>query len=185
MTNTVPSLTTSRLLLREWRDSDAPHFAALCADPEVMEHFPRPLDRAESDAVAIRIHDHFMQRGFGFWAVEIPGVVPFIGFVGLNHVSFAAPFAPAVEVGWRLACAYWGKGYATEAASAAIADGFERLGLQEIVAFTVPANRRSRAVMERLGMTRRGADDFDHPALPDGHRLRRHVLYRLASPGGS
>jgi len=119
--------------------------------------------------------------------VEIPAVAPFIGFVGLWTPSFEAHFTPAVEVGWRLAREHWGRGYASEAAEASVALGFGGLALEEIVAFTVPANFRSRRVMERLGMTHDPADDFDHPGVPEGHALRRHVLYRLARPdsGGS
>ncbi|HEY7851574.1 MAG TPA: GNAT family N-acetyltransferase [Caulobacteraceae bacterium] len=173
-------LRTSRLILRDWRDDDFPAFAAMGADPAVMAHFPALLDRAASDALAARIRAHHAAHGWGSWAVEVPGEADFIGYVGLQTVSFDAPFAPAVEIGWRLARAHWGRGLATEAARAALAFGFERLALPEIVAFTVPANARSRAVMERLGMTRDPADDFDHPRLAEGHPLRRHVLYRMA-----
>lgn len=176
---TVPTLATARLLLRPWRDADLEHFARLSADPRVMRHL-RPLpDRAASDAMAARVRAHFAAHGFGFWAVELPGAAPFIGFAGLAHVAFAAHFTPAVEVGWRLAPDFWGHGYATEAAAAAIEDGFSRLGLAEIVAFTVPANERSWRVMQRLGMARDPADDFDHPRVAPGDALRRHVLYRL------
>lgn len=170
---------TGRLILRRWRDEDLEPFAKLNADPEVMAHMPSLLDRAESDAFAERIGKQFDQHGFGLWAVEVPGVAPFVGFVGLAIPRFTAHFTPCVEVGWRLARAHWGKGYATEAARAALAFGFDQVGLDEIVAFTVPANTRSIAVMERLGMTRSPADDFDHPSLPEGSPLRRHVLYRL------
>ncbi|TXH37168.1 MAG: N-acetyltransferase [Rhodospirillaceae bacterium] len=170
---------TSHLLLRSWRDSDLPAFAALNNDPRVMEFMPKLLSREESDAMAARIRMLMAIQGFGFWAVEVPGIADFIGFVGLHRPSFEAPFTPCVEIGWRLARAYWGKGYATEAARAALAHGFTALGLNEIVSFTVPANRRSRAVMERLDMTRDPAEDFDHPVLAVGDPLRRHVLYRL------
>jgi RimJ/RimL family protein N-acetyltransferase len=180
MTTSPPSIRTPRLLLRPWRDEDLPAFAALNADPKVMEFFPKPLDRAESDALAARIRDHFARRGFGLWAVEVPGIADFIGFVGLAVPGFEAHFTPCVEVGWRLAREHWGRGCATEAARAALEFGFLRLGLDEIVSYTVPANRRSRGVMERLGMTRAPADDFDHPLLPEGHPLRRHVLYRAS-----
>jgi RimJ/RimL family protein N-acetyltransferase len=169
---------TNRLQLRHWRTEDLPAFAAMNADPRVVEFLPKALDRAESDARAARIRQHFAIHGFGLWAVEVPGVADFIGFVGLSIAEFEAHFTPCVEVGWRLAHEYWGLGYATEAARAALDFGFNRLALKEIVSFTVPANRRSRAVMERIGMTRTPADDFDHPSLPEGHRLRRHVLYR-------
>jgi RimJ/RimL family protein N-acetyltransferase len=179
-TGIVPSaIRTQRLYLRLWRDEDLPAFAALNADPRVMEFFPKVLDRAESDARVTGIRDHVSRHGFGQWAVEVPGVADFIGFVGLSMPLFQAHFTPCVEVGWRLAREHWGHGYATEAARAALDYGFGPLGLREIVSFTVPANRRSRAVMERIGMTRSPADDFDHPALPEGHPLRRHVLYRV------
>jgi len=174
----LPTIHTARLHLRLWRDEDLPAFAALNADPRVMEFLPKPLDRAESDARAAGIRAHFARHGFGLWAVEVPGVADFIGFVGLSVPQFEAPFMPCVEIGWRLAREHWGFGYATEAARAALDFGFQRLGLEEIVSFTVPANRRSRGVMERIGMTRTPDDDFDHPALPEGHPLRRHVLYR-------
>ena len=173
-----PTLYTPRLRLRPWRDDDLPAFAALNADPRVMEFFAKPLDRAESDAMVARVRGHFARHGFGFWAVEAPGVADLVGLVGLAVPSFEAHFTPCVEIGWRLAHAYWGRGYATEAARAALEFGLRGLALDEIVAFTATANLRSRAVMERLGMTRSPADDFDHPALPEGHPLRRHVLYR-------
>lgn len=174
-----PILTTARLRLRQWRDADLAPFAALNADPHVMEFFPKVLTRAESDAVAGYIRDHFTRHGFGFWAVEAPGVAPFVGFVGLAVPSFEAPFTPCVEIGWRLAREHWGRGFATEGAGAALAFGFETLALQEIVAFTAPANIPSRRVMGRLGMRRSPSDDFEHPSLPDGHPLRPSVLYRL------
>lgn len=170
---------TDRLLLRPWRESDLEPFAALNADPAVMEFMAKPLDRSESDAFVARIRAHFDREGFGFWAVEVPGVAPLVGLVGLAKPTFEAPFTPCVEIGWRLAREHWGRGYATEAASASLRDGFERLGLKEIVSFTVPNNVRSRAVMERIGMARSADDDFDHPVLPAGHRLRPHVLYRF------
>jgi RimJ/RimL family protein N-acetyltransferase len=164
-------------------DADLEPFAALNADPAVMEHFPEPLDRPESDAMVARIRTHFDRRGSGFWAVEVPGLADIVGLVGLAIPAFEAPFTPCVEVGWRLSRGFWGRGYATEAARASLRYGFEQLGLDEIVAFTVPANVRSRAVMERIGMTRSAEDDFDHPSLPEGHGLRRHVLYRVRRDG--
>ena len=148
-----------------------------------MEHFPAPLSREESDAAAARIDRHFDGHGFGLWAVEVPGVVPFAGFVGLSVPDFTAPFTPCVEVGWRLAADCWGRGYATEGARVALTFGFETLGLREIVSFTTVGNTRSRLVMARLGMTHDPADDFDHPNLPEGHPLSRHVLYRVRRPG--
>jgi RimJ/RimL family protein N-acetyltransferase len=177
---TTGTITTARLRLRPWRDGDLPAFAAPNADPRVMEHFPGTLSRAESDALVARNRDHFAAHGFGLWAVEVPGRAPFIGFVGLAVPRFEGPFTPCVEVGWRLAAEHWGQGYATEAASAVLAHAFGPLGLAEVVSFTAPANRRSRRVMERLGMTRLPAGDFEHPGLPEGHPLRPHVLYRLS-----
>ena len=160
---------------------DLAPFAALNADKRVMEHYPSTLTRAESDAfVRERILPQFDERGFGLWAVEVPDVAPFVGYVGLLTHSFDAEFTPCVEIGWRLARPYWGNGYATEAAREAIDFGFVHAGLEEIVSFTVTANQRSIAVMKRLGMTCAG--EFDHPKFPPGHRLRRHVLYRLARP---
>lgn len=159
-----PELSTPRLLLRRWRASDRGWFAAINADPRVTEHFPAPLSRAESDAL---------------WAVERAATGAGIGFTGLSEPRFDAHFTPAVEVGWRMSPVYWGAGYATEAARAALDYGFARVGLAEVVSFTAIANVRSRAVMQRLGMTHDEADDFDHPSLTVGHRLRRHVLYRL------
>lgn len=174
-----PILTTARLRLRQWREEDLAPFAALNADPQVMEFFPKVLTRAESDAVAGRIRDHFARHGFGLWAVEAPGAADFVGFVGLAVPSFEAHFTPCVEISWRLAREHWGHGYATEAATAALAFGFGDRALEEIVAFTVPANILSRRVMGRLGMRRSPADDFEHPAIAEGHPLRSHVLYRL------
>ena len=176
----MSELETPRLLLRRWRAADAGAFALMNADPEVMRHFPGPLDREASDALLARIAGDLDARGWGLWAVEERASGRLLGFTGLAPVTFAAPFAPAVEVGWRLRRESWGRGFATEAARASLRHGFGALGLDEIVSFTVPANARSRAVMERLGMTRDPAEDFDHPLLPAGHPLRRHVLYRLA-----
>lgn len=144
-----------------------------------MEHMPKLLTRAESDAMADRVRSHFERHGFGLWAVEAVGVADFIGFIGLSVPKFDAAFTPCVEIGWRLAFEHWGRGFATEAAGAALDFAFGRVGVSEVVSFTVPANARSRRVMERLGMTRNPADDFDHPNLPVGHPLRRHVLYRM------
>lgn len=172
--------TTPRLVLRAWRDGDLPAYAALNADPRVMEFFPKVLDRAESDASASRIGEHFERHGFGLWAVEVIGGPEFIGFVGLNVPKFEAHFTPCVEIGWRLAHEHWGRGYASEAARRALQFAFQELSLGEIVSFTVPANLRSRRVMERIGMARSDEDDFDHPMLLEGHALRRHVLYRLS-----
>ncbi|WP_375479171.1 GNAT family N-acetyltransferase [uncultured Jatrophihabitans sp.] len=174
-------LRADRLILRRWTDADRAPFAALNADRVVMRHFPAPLDRAASDALVDRIEADFDRDGFGLWAIEIAGTGDFIGFTGLSRPSFEAHFTPAVEVGWRLARSAWGHGYATEAAHVALAAGFDGHGLGEIVSMTAVANERSRAVMRRLGMRRDPADDFDHPRLPDGHPLQRHVLYRLTA----
>ena len=179
----MADIRTPRLLLRSWRETDLPAYAALNADAEVRRWFPGTLTRAESDAQAARLQAHIAAHGFGLWAVEVPGVQPFVGFVGLQHIRFAAPFTPAVEAGWRLARKHWGRGYATEAARAALAHGFGPLALPEVVAFAVPGNLASRRVMERIGMRHDPADDFDHPGMPEGTPLRRHVLYRAARPG--
>ena len=168
------ALRTPRLVLREWRDNDAEPFAAMSADPAVMRYLPLP----DGDWIA-RIRAHFREHGFGQWVVELPGEAAFIGVVGLSHLRWPLPSGPAVDVAWRLAHPFWGKGYALEAARPAVDDGFGRLELDEIVAFTVPANRPSRRVMEKLGMTRDPAEDFDHPRFAESHPLRRHVLYRI------
>jgi RimJ/RimL family protein N-acetyltransferase len=173
----TPELRTERLLLRAWRDEDLEPFAALNADPEIMRYFPAVVERAGSDAQAARIRAGFATHGFGLWAVEVPGQAAFIGFVGLAVPRFEAYFTPCVEIGWRLARAHQGRGYAMEGARAALDFGFTRLELAEIVSFTVPANLASRRVMEKLGMQH--TDDFDHPLMPAGHPLQRHVLYRL------
>jgi RimJ/RimL family protein N-acetyltransferase len=179
-TNLPQELRTERLLLRRWRPEDRAPFAAMNADPRVMEFFPGLLTPEESDASVGRIEAHFEKHGFGLWAVEVVGVAPFAGFIGLSHPRFEAPFTPCVEIGWRLAAPHWGYGYATEGARAALAFAFETLGLAEIVSFTAAVNLRSRRVMEKLGMTHDPSDDFDHPLLPEGHWLRRHVLYRIS-----
>jgi RimJ/RimL family protein N-acetyltransferase len=145
-----------------------------------MLHFPHTLDQAASDAAAARIRARLSERGFGLWAVEVPGVTAFAGFAGLSEPAFRAHFTPCVEIGWRLAFEHWGKGYATEAARAALIHAFGPLGLEEVVSFTVPGNSRSRRVMKRLGMRRNPGEDFDHPDLPARHPLRPHVLYRLS-----
>jgi RimJ/RimL family protein N-acetyltransferase len=181
----VITLETERLILRPWRDDDLDAFAASSLDPEVMAYFPSLLDRAQVEAGYGRVRDHFAREGWGLWAVEVRGGPAFAGFCGLQRVPFEAAFTPAVEVGWRLVRAAWGHGYATEGARAALAFAFEQLGLAEVVAMVVPANTRSRAVCERLGMVRDPAADFDHPRIPDGTisvggiAVRRHVLYRV------
>jgi ribosomal-protein-alanine N-acetyltransferase len=173
------TITTGRLLLRRWRDSDLLPFQAMNADPRVMEFMPSLLSPAESDALVDRAQAHFDRHGYGPFAAELLENHSFIGFIGLSIPNFDAPFTPAVEVGWRLAFDCWGWGLATEGASAAIHFAFDDLKLASLVSFTVPANLRSRHVMEKIGMTHDPSDDFDHPRLPQGHPMRRHVLYRL------
>ncbi|HEY8318174.1 MAG TPA: GNAT family N-acetyltransferase [Amnibacterium sp.] len=173
---------TERLLLRRWRDEDRAPFAALNADPVVMEHFPARLTRPESDAFVDRIAQQLEDHGWGLWALEERASGRFLGFTGLSVPGFQARFTPAVEVGWRLARDAWGFGYASEAARAAVAVAYDEVGLDEIVSFTATSNVRSMRVMERIGMTHDPADDFDHPALAEASPLRRHVLYRLSSP---
>jgi RimJ/RimL family protein N-acetyltransferase len=172
-------VTTERLRLRRWLPADAEPFAALNADPRVMEFLGPPLSRAESDAFIARVETRYREHGIAWWAVEIPGVTPFAGFLGLSVPSLVAHFTPCVEVGWRLAPEHWGHGYATEGARAALRYGFETLGLREIVAQTSVPNVRSRRVMEKIGMTRDPGDDFEHPQVPEGSALRPHVLYRI------
>jgi len=175
-------LRTPRLLLREWRDEDLAPFAAMSADAEVMKLLLGPYDRAQSDAWAGRARSFLDEYGYGQLVVEIPGAIAFAGVVGLSLVVFKAPFTPAIEVAWRLMQPYWGQGIAFEAARAVIEDGFYRLGFAEIVALTTPPNTRSWRLMERLGMVRDLDGDFDHPGVPEGHPLVRHVLYRLRRP---
>ena len=174
-----PELSTDRLRLRAWRPADRQAFARINADPEVMEFFVAPLTGEQSDALVDRFEAGFAQHGFGVWAVEENSTGSFIGFTGLLHQTFEADFTPAFEVGYRLARRAWGHGYATEAAWEAVRYGFECAGLTEIVSMTAVENVRSRAVMEKLGMSHDPSDDFDHPRVPDGHPLQRHVLYRL------
>jgi len=175
----MTDLTTPRLRLRQWRAADLEHFAALNADPVVMEFMPRCLTRTESDALARQAEAEIAGRGWGWWATELRDGGDFLGWVGLCVPSFEAHFTPCVEIGWRLKRRSWGHGYATEGARGCLRFAFESLGLSEVVSFTVPANARSRAVMERLGMRHDAAGDFDHPRVPAGHPLRPHVLYRL------
>ncbi len=180
-------LTGARVRLRQWKASDLPQLAALNADPEVMRHFPAMLVREQSDAHAARMRALIEERGWGFWALDVLGHVlgpanepQFAGFVGLHTPQAELPFSPCVEVGWRLARPYWGHGLASEAARLALRVGFELLHLDEIVSFTALENVRSQRVMQRLGMHMSAADHFDHPAVPAGHRLRPHCLYRLS-----
>jgi ribosomal-protein-alanine N-acetyltransferase len=177
MTPPLTELRTPRLLLRRWQPGDRAPFAALNADPLVMRHFPATLSRAESDALVDRIEDGFVRDGFGLWAVEVVDGPPLIGFVGLALADFEAPVRGRWEIGWRLAADQWGRGYATEGATAALEAAFGPLGLDEVVSFTVPANAASLAVMRRIGLRRRPELDFDHPRLPLDSPLRRHVVH--------
>ena len=169
---------TPRLVLRQWRDGDRAPFAALNADPLVMEQFPAILTRDQSDAMVDRCVEQIECNGYGLWAVEVRPTGEFIGFVGLARPTWGAAFTPCTEIGWRLARSAWGHGYATEAATAALATAFGPVGLDEMVSFTTTGNLRSQRVMQRLGMTRDPSEDFDHPHVADGP-LRRHVLYRI------
>jgi RimJ/RimL family protein N-acetyltransferase len=175
-------ITTKRLRLRQWRDSDLPAYAALNADPRVMEFLGPVFTREESDAEAAKIRDYIDKDGWGYWAVEVIGGAPFIGFVGLVVPGFEAHFTPCMSIAWRLAYAHWGCGYTTEAAAAALKYAFEKLAVPEVVSYTYRGNQRSRRVMERLGMSRDSRDDYDHPRLAADDPMRPHVLYRLRNP---
>jgi|ERR1017187_2576184 RimJ/RimL family protein N-acetyltransferase len=172
-------LETERLILRPWREADREPFAWMNSDPQVMEFYPALLSADESNQMVDRIEAHFARHGFGLWAAQLRHTGEFVGYMGLLVPSFDAAFTLCVEIGWRIAAAHWGGGFATEGARAVVRYGFEVLSLPEIVSFTVPANMRSRRVMEKLGMTHDPQEDFDHPLLPLDHPLRRHVLYRL------
>lgn len=178
----TPIIETERLLLRPWEERDRAPFATLNADPVVMEFLAKTLTRAESDAYIDRAKAHFAANGFGLFAVELKETGAFVGLVGITQVPFESHFTPAVEIGWRMLKEYWGCGFAPEAAKASLQFGFNTLGLEEIVAFTIPVNVRSQRVMEKIGMERDPEGDFDHPKLPEGHPKRRHVLYRIARP---
>lgn len=173
---------TERLLLRRWQLKDLQPFALMGKDPRVMKFFPALVTEEETAAMIARINARFLENGFCFWAVERKYDGAFLGFTGLNRPAFTTPASPCVEVGWRLAFEYWGHGYATEAANGSLKYGFDVLGLPEIVAFTAVENARSRAVMDRIGMTRDLGSDFEHPNIPEGHHLRKHVLYRKKKP---
>jgi RimJ/RimL family protein N-acetyltransferase len=173
------TLTSDRLRLRRWRVSDRIPFRAMNADPRVMEFLHKPLTPEESDHMVDWIEAHFDQHGFGLFAAELRPTRRFIGFIGLAIPTFVAPFTPCVEIGWRLAHDHWGHGLATEGARAVLRHAFESVGLTNLVSITVPANLRSRRVMESIGMVRDTTADFEHPRLPAGHPLRPHVLYRI------
>lgn len=183
MTQEPAPITTDRLVLRAWREEDLEPFADLTASPEVQAHFPSVLSREESDRLAGIFDAGIRERGWGMWVVERQDTGEFTGYVGIQPITFESWFTPAVEIGWRLARPYWGMGIATEAGRASLSYAFGTLGLDKVVAFTVPANTRSLAVMDRLGMTFAG--DFEHPRMPEGHRLRHHVLYEVTPPAGA
>jgi RimJ/RimL family protein N-acetyltransferase len=170
---------TERLLLRRWREEDVGAYRRLNADPEVMRYFLHPFSIEESDASAQRIRGQFDTTGTSLWALEIPGEAPFIGIAGCFGARPEMPYAPAIEIGWRLDKAFWGRGFAPEAALASLRDTFSRLAPEEVVACTTPSNAPSRRVMEKIGMIHDAANDFDHPNVPDGHPMRRSVLYRV------
>jgi len=172
-------LVTERLILRPWREEDKEPFARMNANPEVMRYFSSILSREESDAQVEWFDKHMSEYGYCMWVAEEKETGDFAGFVGLNNIGHDLPFTPAVEIGWRLSSAYWGKGYATEAAQASLKDGFDRAGLGQIVAYTAQTNLPSIAVMKRLGMNQDKDGGFLHPELPEDHVLRPHVLYRL------
>lgn len=172
-------LETDRLVIRSWDEADRAAFRRMNADPRVMAFFPAPLSEARSDALLARIQAHQAEHGFTFWAVEHKATGAFAGFTGLGRVAFDAPFAPCVEIGWRFLPDFWGRGYAFEAARRVLDHAFNTLKLPEVVAFTTVTNIPSQRLMQRLGMLRNPAEDFDHPALPPDHPLHRHVLYRM------
>ena len=174
-----PIIRTERLVLRQWNSEDLEPFASMNADPKVREFFPSLQTREESNHSVSFVSNHIEKLGWGLWAASLVETGDFIGFIGLQNVYFQAKFVPAVEIGWRLAFKYWGKGYATEGALACLRYGFETLKLHEIVSFTTVTNTKSRNVMQKIGMHHDSKDDFDHPKLPEGHPLRCHVLYRL------
>lgn len=171
---------TDRLGLRRWQDRDVPQFAAMNQDPRVMEYFPGLLTQEESAGMVQRIECSFEQNGFGLWAVEVKGSQEFIGFLGLSMPNFQADFTPCVEIGWRFACPYWGRGYAQEAGRACLDYGFRHLGLEKIVSFTSVLNKRSINVMEKIGL--KYVKNFHHPKIESGRRLREHVLYAISRP---
>lgn len=169
---------TQRLRLRRWKKEDRIDFARINADPIVMQYYPNVLSTVESNAMADRIESLFTAKGWGFWAVEHINDQRFIGFVGLHEPNYKLPVTPCVEIGWRLAKEYWGYGYATEAASACLAVAFETLDLPQVYSFASVTNKKSQAVMQRLGMVNTQIN-FEHPMIPDNHPLREHVLYKI------
>lgn len=175
-------LESKRLKLRQWQASDLVAFAKLNSDPKVMEFFPNPLGREQSDKLAERLKANISENAYGLWALELVESNTFIGFVGLNKVEVGTgiPHAPMVEIGWRLDASHWGKGYASEAAKLALDYAFRELKLDEVYSFTSLLNEPSQRVMQKIGMQNTN-QDFDHGMLEEGHRLRRHCLYRISS----
>ena len=185
MSSPVPGpaeIRTERLILRRWREDDLAPYARLSGDPQVMRYFHRTRTLEDGTAEGRWLAERFDVDGYGPWAVEAPGLTPFLGFVGCWRTRRELPFTPAVEIGWRLDKPYWGRGYAVEAAQASLADLFARTDLTEVVAYTARQNAPSRRVMEKLGMTHDPAKDFQHPAVPQDHPLATSVLYRLDRP---
>ncbi|GGU58388.1 N-acetyltransferase [Pseudomonas laurentiana] len=175
----ILELESARLVLRQWQDDDLREFAAMCADPQVMRYFPAPLTRLESAALIGRLRGHFAEYGFGLWALERKDSGAFIGMTGLLTVNFNAAFAPAVEIGWRLARRHWGLGFASEAAWTCLRCAFAQLSLEQVVSFTSESNLPSQKVMQAIGMQQDPGSSFEHPRIPPGHPLRPHVLYRI------
>jgi RimJ/RimL family protein N-acetyltransferase len=180
----APELTTTRLRLRRWHEGDLEAFALINADARVMEFFPKPLSRLESDSLATRIRSQLEEGAFGLWAVEVLGESSFVGFVGLAQPRFQTAFTPCIEIGWRMAYSHWGKGFAFEAAQKVTEYAFHDLQVAELVSFTAFSNMRSQRLMQRLGFTTLHSEDFNHPSLPEGHPLQHHVLYRLSAQSG-
>ncbi|MEL7432138.1 MAG: GNAT family N-acetyltransferase [Chlamydiota bacterium] len=178
----APSLITERLLLRHWKKTDLDPFAKMNADPRVMAYFPKTLSTQETTDLVEQMDRMLKEKGYGPWAVEVPGIVPFIGFVGLMYQDFPADFTPCIEIGWRLAYDYWGQGYAFEAASKVMEYAFFELQLPELVSLTSIKNKRSQKLMQKLGMTRNPKEDFDSPKVPLDSPLQPHVIYRKKNP---
>lgn len=173
---------TERLILRKWKEEDLEPFSRMNTDVRVMEYYPKLLTFEETKAFIERISRHIEDHGYGLFACELKDTGEFIGYVGLSIPIIETEFTPCVEIGWRLAFHYWGKGYATEAARAVLKFGFEKTELREILSWTVPANVRSRRIMEKIGMIQDEAGGFMHPRMPEDHPLSWHVLYRMESP---
>jgi len=172
-------IATPRLILRTWKQEDIDPYFRINQDPKVIEFLRGPLTLDEVNAFVSNVNNQQEKYGYTLWAVEVKQTGTFIGFIGLNYTNWESHFTPAVEIGWRLDSKSWGQGYATEGAKAALDFAFNKMNLQEIVSFTVPDNKRSIQVMERIGLKRDLNGDFEHPKLPKDHRLLKHILYRL------